>query len=130
MRASLMWGLGVAMVTAAALPMAVQGQAPPPLPQGVTQQMVDQGRQVYTTQGNCATCHGAEGKGSAFAPDLTDGEWLNIDGTFDSIVKAINDGVLQPKKSAIPMAPRGGANINDDQVRAVSAYVWRLANGS
>lgn len=130
MRASSKWSLGVAVAIVAMAPVGVEGQQPPPLPEGVTQQMVDQGRDIFAGAGLCANCHGQAGVGTTFAPALTDNEWLHVDGTFDSIVKVITDGVLQPKQSSLPMAPRGASNINDTQVRAVAAYVWRLANGS
>jgi hypothetical protein len=55
--------------------------------------------------------------------------WLHSDGTFPAIVKTVTDGVPMPKASAIPMAPKGASSITEAQVRAVSAYVWRLSHG-
>lgn len=121
------WSLPAAMILFAALPLALQGQE---LPEGVTQQMVEQGQQVYDGAGLCASCHGEGGAGSAFAPNLTDGDWLHIDGSFDAIVQLVTDGVMQPKESMIPMAPKGGSNISDEQVRQVAAYVWSLSRGN
>lgn len=44
-----------------------------------------QGQKVFEGKGNCWTCHGRNGKGTALGPNLTDGEWLNVDGSPDSI---------------------------------------------
>jgi mono/diheme cytochrome c family protein len=129
MRASLKWGLPVVALLFAAVPAAVQAQAAPALPTGVTQAMVDQGKTIFAGAGNCHACHGAEGAGTAFAPKLNDKEWLNIDGSYDAIVKIVTDGVPMPKQSMMQMQPKGGSQINADQVKAVAAYVWRLSNG-
>jgi mono/diheme cytochrome c family protein len=128
MRASSKWSLPVAALILAALPAAGEGQAPP-LPEGVTQEMVDQGGQVFAGAGNCVACHGPNGAGTPFAPKLDDEEWLHIDGSYEAIVKIITDGVAEPKQSMMAMQPKGGTNIDEAQVRAVAAYVWRLANG-
>jgi mono/diheme cytochrome c family protein len=128
MRPSSRWGLPVAALVFAALPVAIQGQAPA-LPTGVTQQMVDQGKTIFAGAGNCHACHGANGAGTPFAPKLDDKEWLNIDGSNDAIVKVVTDGVPMPKKSMMAMQPKGGSQINADQIKAVAAYVWRLSNG-
>jgi hypothetical protein len=40
------------------------------------------------------------------------------------------NGVTQPVEHPGIMLPRGGTNISDDDVRAVSAYVWTLSRGS
>jgi mono/diheme cytochrome c family protein len=128
MRPSSRWGLPVAALVFAALPVAVQGQQPP-LPTGVTQAMVDQGQTIFAGAGNCHACHGPNGAGTPFAPKLDDKEWLNIDGSYEAIVKIVTDGVPMPKQSMMAMQPKGGSNINADQINAVAAYVWRLSNG-
>src|SRR5690606_39010794 len=51
------------------------------LPPGVTQDMVAQGQQIFGGAGLCFTCHGPDGTGMPnLGPNLTDGQWLNIDG--------------------------------------------------
>ena len=97
------------------------------LPSGVTPAMVQTGRQLYTTTAQCSNCHGDDGRGTMLGPNLTDREWLNIDGSFDGIINVINTGVAQPKAHSQPMLPRGGSNISADQVRAVAAYVYTLS---
>ena len=67
--------------------------------------------------------------GGPLAPDLTDDVWLNIDGSYESIVQNIMTGVPEPKEHPGLMLPKGGAPITDEQVRAVGAYVWTLSNG-
>lgn len=99
------------------------------LPPGVTQQMVDEGRQIFTGAGICQTCHGPNAQGTALAPSLTDDEWINTDGTYEGIVQVVTNGVQQPKQHPAPMPARGGTNITDEQVRAVAAYVYAISHG-
>jgi len=100
------------------------------LPPGVTQDMVAQGQQIFGGAGLCFTCHGPDGTGMPnLGPNLTDGQWLNIDGSYDAIVGVIQTGVPQPKEAASPMPPMGGAQLTDEQVRAVAAYVYTLGHG-
>jgi mono/diheme cytochrome c family protein len=130
MRPNSKWGLGVAMLISAALPAALQAQTPPPLPTGVTQQMVEQGRALFAAAGNCFACHGPNGAGTPLAPKLDDAQWLHIDGSYPAIVDLIIKGVPMPKASMVPMAPKGGSTITDDQVKQVAAYVWRISHSN
>jgi cbb3-type cytochrome c oxidase subunit III len=103
--------------------------APANLPAGVTADMVSQGQAIFTGAGNCFTCHGMDAKGTALAPNLTDAEWLNIDGTHAAIVTLVKTGVPTPKSHPAPMPAMGGATLTDDQVNQVAAYVWSLGGG-
>ncbi len=110
------------------------GQAPagqPPaqveLPEGVTQEMVAAGEQVFGSAGFCFTCHGANGGGTPLAPPLNDADWLNIDGTYASIQDVVRNGVPQPKQFPAAMPPMGGAQLSDEQIRDVAAYVYTLS---
>lgn len=80
--------------------------------------------------GTCTTCHGPDGKGTQLAPDLTDAQWLNADGTYASIVATITTGVSKPKQYPGVMPPMGGAQLTPEQVRAVAAYVYSLSRRS
>lgn len=100
------------------------------LPAGVTAAMVEEGQALYGGSGNCFTCHGAAGAGSPLAPQLNDGEWLNIAGQYEEIVNVIMNGVMQPKQYAVPMPARGGSTITDEQVRAVAAYVYAISHSA
>jgi mono/diheme cytochrome c family protein len=101
--------------------------APVDLPEGVTQEMVAAGQTLFGGGGLCFACHGANGAGGPLAPQLSDAEWLHIDGSYDAIVELINAGVPTPIQFAAAMPPRGGAAITDEQVREVAAYVYSIS---
>jgi mono/diheme cytochrome c family protein len=96
------------------------------LPAGVTQEMVDEGQQLYG--GVCSSCHGQNGIGSPAGPALNDGQWIQIGGQFEEIVAIINSGVANPREFAGVMPPRGGGNFDEAQVRAIAAYVYALSH--
>ncbi len=104
--------------------------APHQLPAGVTPEMVQQGDSVFHGPGRCFKCHGADGKGTSKGPNLrAPKKWINVDGSYDSIVHVVTTGVPEPKEHSAPMPKRGGnANLSDDQVRAAAAYVWTLSH--
>lgn len=116
-----------------AAPAAETAPAPAPVagnpPAGATAEDVSAGQQIFTSTGNCYTCHGMDATGTALAPNLTDAEWLNTDGTMDGIQNVVRTGVATPKSHPAPMPAMGGASLTDDQVRQVSAYVWSLGGG-
>lgn len=116
---------------------AAQAEAPPAehaamamdLPEGVTQEMVTAGKAIFEGAGLCATCHGADGTGTALAPNLTDAEWLNIPAkSMDAIIATVTTGVATPKQHPSPMPPKGGSNLTDQQIRDVAAYVFTLSH--
>lgn len=106
-------------------------QTPQQLPEGVTPEMIAQGKTIYGGPGICATCHGPDGKGvPSLGANVTDGEWLHSDGSYAGIVETITTGVPAEKSSSgTPMPPKGGSTITDEQVKAVAAYVWSLGHG-
>ena len=118
--------------TSAAAPAPAPAPTPPAMsagtpPQGATPEMVAEGQQTFNTV--CVACHGPDAKGTPLAPNLTDAEWIDSDGTYDAIINIVKTGVPQPKNAPAPMPPMGGASLTDDQVRAVAAYVWSLGGG-
>lgn len=102
-----------------------------PLPEGVTAEMVTAGQVVFSGSGICYTCHGPDGTGTQLAPDLTDGEWLNVpaDPSLADIVELVKSGVPTPREHPAPMPPMGGASLSDEQVDNVAAYVLSLFAG-
>jgi mono/diheme cytochrome c family protein len=112
---------------AAAKPKPAAGGASPQLPP----QLIAQGDSIFHGQvggGTCTACHGQDAKGTAVAPDLTDQQWLNGDGSYDFIVNTVTNGVPKPKQHPAPMPPKGGAPLTDEQVKAVAAYVYSLSH--
>lgn len=92
----------------------------------ITRQMVALGDSVFKGQaagGICFTCHGQNAEGSALAPNLTDAEWINTDGSLSGIENIVRQGVPQPKQFTSPMPGFGGV-LNDQAIRAVTAYVY------
>jgi glucose/arabinose dehydrogenase/mono/diheme cytochrome c family protein len=101
------------------------------VPTGATSEMVALGDRIYHGQvggASCAGCHGSDGKGTPLGPDLTDTKYLWNDGSWTGIAKTITDGVPQPKEYRSPMPPMGGAQLTDDQVKALAAYVWSMSH--
>jgi len=112
---------GFGSAGAAAVPTLAAGA-----PAGVTQEMVEEGAQLFGTV--CSACHGPGGAGTAAAPSLNDGQWVNISGSFEDIDRIIHTGVPAPVEHPAPMPPLGGGSFNDEQVRALAAYVFALSH--
>lgn len=100
------------------------------LPEGVTAGMVAQGETIFEGPGTCFACHGTTGEGTPIAPDLTDNDWLNVDGSYGQLVEIIDTGVQETKEFPGLMMPRGGSGMSDEDLRAVAAYVWSLSRPS
>lgn len=99
------------------------------LPEGLTPEMVKRGRQLYRDRGLCYSCHGMRGRGVPRAgSSLRDDEWLHADGSYRSILARVANGVtVEVSESGMPMPPRGGADLTDDEVRAVAGWVWWMS---
>jgi glucose/arabinose dehydrogenase/cytochrome c5 len=101
------------------------------VPPGATPAMVALGDRIYHGEvgaAACAGCHGANATGSPLGPNLASGKWLWSDGSYPGILKVIRDGVANPKEYRSPMPPMGGAQLTNDQLSAVAAYVWALSH--
>ena len=66
--------------------------------------------------------------GTPLAPDLTMKNWIWGDGSLQSITEIITNGVPNLKNFRQPMPPLGGAQLSQDQVKAVAAYVWAISH--
>jgi mono/diheme cytochrome c family protein len=104
----------------------------PPLPSGMTLEMIRQGGSVFQGAGGCVTCHGTDAMG---LPDKGSGlsmglhfipvEWAAIDSL---VTKGIPEDIT---RTSIAMPPRGaGSNLTPEQTRQVAAYVWAIAQVS
>ncbi len=101
---------------------------PQALPPGVTQQVIAEGKKIYSGRGLCYLCHGAVPVGG-IGPDLTDDSWLRSEGRYEEIVVQVFSGTAkEDSKTGVAMPPRGGSHISDDEVRAVAAYIWAVSN--
>lgn len=97
-------------------------------PAGVTPAAIATGDTIFHKSGLCYACHGTNAEGGV-GPNLTDGEWLHGDGSYDTIVATVTTGVPADKaKKGIPMPPKGGSSITDEEVKAVAAYVYSLSH--
>ncbi|HEX6134701.1 MAG TPA: c-type cytochrome [Longimicrobiales bacterium] len=88
------------------------------------------GKAIFEGKGNCHACHGKDARGTVLAPNLTDAEWLNVDGTKESVIALIQKGVPKPVKHPAPMPPMGGASLSKQEIEAVATYVLSLAKKS
>jgi cytochrome c oxidase cbb3-type subunit 3 len=99
----------------------------PPPPEVLNDPLLLEGRAIYL--GRCATCHGFEGRGDGpiagqlLGPpvgNLADGQWKH-GGKPDEVLGVVSRGV-----SGTRMAGWGQV-LENDQLRAVTAYVFYLA---
>ena len=91
--------------------------------------MVSTGETYFKSIGLCFACHGMDGKGvPGVGANLTDDEWHHGDGTFESLLNQILEGVSpQVTKTGVMMPPKGGSQISDEQARAIAGYIWTLS---
>jgi mono/diheme cytochrome c family protein len=137
------FGLLALLTMAGAMPAAAQSSsetsATPAVPQTTSETpargesssaLIARGDAVFHGPGNCYACHGSKGEGLV-GPNLTDSEWIHSKGTLEDIEAQINHGVTKEEaKSGIPMPPKGGATISDEDVKACAAYVYSLSQKS
>lgn len=100
-------------------------------PSSITPAMVALGDSIFHGKigaSSCQACHGVGGKAGAAAPDLTDGEWLHSDGSFQGIYTTVKSGVMAPKQFSSVMPPYGGVMLTEERTRAVAAYVYSVSH--
>lgn len=87
-----------------------------------------EGKTLFVQSG-CTACHGPTAAGTPIGPDLTDATWLNIQTpvTLEKIVAVVRSGVAQPVQFPAPMPPMGGASLDDNALRAISAFIFSLS---
>jgi len=121
--------LGLLIVVAAVFGTAsAAAQEKAAAPAGVTPDAIAKGDSIFHKSGLCYACHGSNAEGTV-GPSLTDAEWLHGDGSYDMIVATVTSGIPAEKaKKGIPMPPKGGSSISDEDVKAVAAYVYSLSH--
>ena len=86
------------------------------------------GRQLFGD--NCAACHGADGKGRANYPDLTDDDWL-WGGEVEQIAETMRLGInSRHQNTRVAQMPAFGrdAMLDRAQVTNVATYVQSLSD--
>ena len=121
--------IALAMTCVITAPAAAQAADGAKLPAGVTPAMIAKGKTIFTSTGLCFACHGQDAKGMV-GPNLTDTTWIHGKGTYPEIVQIVTTGIPanETKLGKGAMPPKGGSQISEDDVKAVSAYVWSLSH--
>ena len=116
------------LLAALAVPARAQVR-PPSRPAEVTDSAIAWGKALFHGSANCAACHGAGGRGSDYGPPITGALWLHGPGTYEWLIEQVKHGVPADKSftgEAMPM--RGWTTMNDEDVKAVAAYVWSISH--
>lgn len=108
---------------------AMQPTTLPPLPAGMTVDMLVEGDRLFHSRGGCFACHGAEAQGLPSAGDgITNSlfyarhEWKSIDSV---ITVGIPDALT---RSPIAMPARGArGDLTPDEIHLLAAYVWAIS---
>jgi mono/diheme cytochrome c family protein/glucose/arabinose dehydrogenase len=88
-----------------------------------------QGKEIYSRDGFCGTCHQENGKGlpSSFFPPLANTPWVT--GNEERLIKIVLKGLMGPIQvdgqnypGQVPMTPYEGL-LNDQEIAAVLTYV-------
>jgi glucose/arabinose dehydrogenase len=109
---------------------ATQALRPPP---GATGQEVALGDRIFhgeASNGACSGCHGSDAAGTSVGPSLSNGIYVWGDGSLPAITKTITTGVPRPRNYTGVMPPKGGAELSDQDVAAVAAYVWAVGHAN
>jgi hypothetical protein len=113
---------------------------PLPVLPGSAPEQVNLGGQIFHGVGNveydpkdqphfnraCADCHSTANVSLDAPPSLTDGKWVDSDGSLAGITRKIRGGGPKPKNKPVPVPAHGGALLSDSDVAAVAAYVWAI----
>ena len=102
-----------------------------PLPQGATRDQVALGDRIFHGEekdGTCSGCHGSDAGGTSVGPSLINGAWVQSDGSLESITRVVANGVQKPRNYSGAMPAKGGAQLSDQDVAAVAAYVWAVGH--
>ena len=101
----------------------------PPLPRGMTLDLIVTGDSLFHTKGHCFACHGADAGG---LPDAGSALTLGLNfvplewGPIDALIAGgIPEAVT---RAAIQMPPKGGkSDLSPAETRAIAAYVWAIS---
>lgn len=94
--------------------------------------MYELGREIYSRDGLCATCHGEDGNGASdgYYPPLNVNKWVN--GDPELLIKLVLKGMYGPlflngktygEDESVPPMPGFAGMLNDEEIAAVLSYV-------
>src|SRR5512140_372095 len=108
----------------------VSGQVTPrERPAEITDSAIAWGKALFQGSANCSRCHGKDGRGTEYGPDLADVIWWHGPGTYEWLVGEVTHGI--PENLTVTggiMPARGTVPMNELDVRAVAAYVWAISH--
>jgi len=102
----------------------------PPLPYGMTIEMIRDGDRLFHAKGGCVNCHGSEAQGlAARGKTLTAGLAFVPPGDWNALDSLISVGMPDKQtRSPIAMPPRGQhENLDATEVRTIAAYIWAIS---
>jgi mono/diheme cytochrome c family protein len=108
-----------------------QPAALPPLPFGMTLDMIRAGDAIFHGAGGCVNCHGSEAQGlPARGKTITAGLHFVAAGDWRGVDSIISVGIPDAgTRSPIAMPPRGQhGDLDAVQIQAVGAYVWAISS--
>jgi len=88
--------------------------------------VLELGRDLYPV---CSVCHGDDAGGTQLGPPLLGPDWINITGNLAEIEQIIRSGVPAPDEYPIPMPVLGGGSFDDQEIRALAAYIHAIGQG-
>jgi mono/diheme cytochrome c family protein len=101
----------------------------PPLPLGMTIDMLVEGDRLFHGRGGCFACHGTEAQGLPAAGDALTTTLFYAQYEWKSIDSLITAGLPDPlTRSPIAMPARGArGDLTPDETRRLAAYVWAIS---
>jgi cytochrome c5 len=101
----------------------------PPLPSGMTLDMIRAGDQLFHAKGGCFVCHGSEGQGMPAAGDAITNSLSYVQHDWRQIDSLITAGLPDAyTRSPIAMPPRGArSDLTDAEIQRIAAYVWAIS---
>jgi hypothetical protein len=102
----------------------------PPLPLGMTVEMIRDGDRLFHGQGGCVNCHGSEAQGlGARGKTLTANLVFIPPGDWNAIDSVISVGMPDGRtRSPIAMPPRGQhSDLDAREMRTIAAYIWAIS---
>lgn len=91
----------------------------------ITPQMIERGRALFRSRGQCVVCHGPRLEGTPVAPTLRAHAWKDAaGGSLVELYRVITHGVPNTAMVAHP----GG--VSDESAALLAVYVWSVSRGT